>query len=678
MKCVPQLRLTFPMLRGTPLYFRGPFCLSLPMFLTALFTSLLPLATPADTLRRAGDDVRLEEASVTAFRGTLRRSTAPSQSMSPVEMQRRGVITLTEALRTFSGVSVKDYGGIGGLKTVSIRSFGAQHTGVCYDGVAQTDAMNGQIDISRYNLDNVQRISFDMAGSDDIFRPAKLAGYVGVVTLETLAERGATREDPDVKAVVRYGSFGTYSPSCSLRLPLGKVWRFGAWGNYVHSDGDYPFRLRNGALVTDEVRRGSQVSQGSGEAYATGSMGAYGTLRLKTSTYVSSRGLPGSVILYTQHPTEHLWDRTIALSAQHTKGWGSAWRLRTNLGYTNAWNRYLDTPAAKPEPEDNRYRQQQYALSSVALWQGQRGWSVALAEDVDVVRLTSNILDDAHPSRVTSHTALSGKYVHRRLTAVGTLLGMATDDGYHRLLPSASLSCQLLRDEDLRLRVSYKESYRLPTFTDLYYLRIGNRSLRPERAQQCNAGLAWQHTFGYHRLALTADAYYNSVRDKIVAIPTMFVWRMRNVGLVRMQGIDLSGTYQAALAPWLNVQADANYSLQHAIDVTDATAKNYRHQIPYTPRHTGSAVISTVFPWFTASYTLAAVGERYFMAQNTPAYRIEPYCDHSVSLNRTFDFHRFRLHVSGEALNLGGRNYEVIKYYPMPGRQWRVTLRISL
>ena len=33
--------------------------------------------------------------------------------------------------------------------------------------------------------------------------------------------------------------------------------------------------------------------------------------------------------------------------------------------------------------------------------------------------------------------------------------------------------------------------YRAPTFNDLYYLRMGNTNLRPERADQYNLGLTW-------------------------------------------------------------------------------------------------------------------------------------------------------------------------------------------
>lgn len=653
--------------------------------------------------------LELGEAQVATFRNTAVRSSAPVQCVSASEIALRGAVSLTEVVSTLAGVSVKDYGGIGGMKTVSIRSFGAQHTGISYDGMPVTDAQNGQVDIGRFNLDNVQTLRLDVAGSDDIFRSARLAASVGVLTVET--------RRPDLSAAphhavaqVRYGSFGTVSPYLQLQQRLGQRWSLDAWGNYQHSAGNYPFTLHNGQLVTHERRLNSQVSSLTAETNVFGQLRRGGDLQLKVSTYDSSRGLPGSVVLYTQHPSEHLWDRTLTVSALHRVDRGP-WRFKTSLRYACLYNRYTDHQPALPEPTDDHYRQQQASLSSVVLWQSldasgaaRSPWSCSLAEDFDIAHLTSDIPSAVQPTRESSYTALSGKYEDGRVTAVATVLGLVTTEQAHvqsvpnsdnptatlspsaaptrwHVSPSASLAFRVLEDYDWHLRASFKESYRLPTFNDLYYLRVGNSNLRPECALQSNFGttFGWQSS-GRSRqtLTLTADAYCNRVHDKIVAIPTMFVWHMRNVGRVAMTGVDVAANYSLGLAPGYELMLAANYSWQHAIDVTDPAAKNYRDQIAYTPRHTGNVVAALRMPWCNVSYTLHGVGERYSLAQNTPAYRIAPYCDHGVSVNRSFDLGRWRLYLSAEALNLAGRNYEVVKYYPMPGRQWRVAVRVAL
>lgn len=96
------------------------------------------------------------------------RSTAPLQVFSKDALKNLHALQVSDAVKHFAGVTVKDYGGIGGLKTVSIRSLGAQHTAVGYDGITLTDCQTGQIDIGRFSLDNVDRLSLNNGQSDNI------------------------------------------------------------------------------------------------------------------------------------------------------------------------------------------------------------------------------------------------------------------------------------------------------------------------------------------------------------------------------------------------------------------------------------------------------------------------------------------------------------------------------
>ena len=62
-------------------------------------------------------------------------ATAPLHLVDAEAMRRFGIADMADALRRLPGVVLRDYGGAGGMKTVSVRGFGARHTGVSYDGV---------------------------------------------------------------------------------------------------------------------------------------------------------------------------------------------------------------------------------------------------------------------------------------------------------------------------------------------------------------------------------------------------------------------------------------------------------------------------------------------------------------------------------------------------------------
>ena len=74
------------------------------------------------------------------------KSTIPSQILSGRLLQQLSTTSISDAARYFSGVLIKDYGGVGGLKTISVRSLGASNTGILYDGLPVSNTQTGQID----------------------------------------------------------------------------------------------------------------------------------------------------------------------------------------------------------------------------------------------------------------------------------------------------------------------------------------------------------------------------------------------------------------------------------------------------------------------------------------------------------------------------------------------------
>ena len=48
----------------------------------------------------------------------------PAQVLGGRDLQRLSAVSVADALRYFAGVQIKDYGGIGGLKTVNVAQYG--------------------------------------------------------------------------------------------------------------------------------------------------------------------------------------------------------------------------------------------------------------------------------------------------------------------------------------------------------------------------------------------------------------------------------------------------------------------------------------------------------------------------------------------------------------------------
>lgn len=631
----------------------------------------------------------LDVAEVSADRRPGLTSSSPSLRLTRKELERDGFAYLHEAVRTLSGVSVKDYGGIGGLKTVSVRNMGASHTAVCYDGIPVSDAQNGQTDISRFCLENVSGVSVTIGQDDEIFRPARLMSAAGVLHIDGL--RPELQRPWEVKAALSAASFGTYRAYLHYAAKASADWTVSADAFCLTTRGSYPFALRNGSETIRGIRSGSDAGSLGCDAGIYGSLGRWGNLTARMNIYSSDRGLPGPVVLYTSNPTERLRDRNALASLRYENRFGSFWRFEAGLNYSRAWNRYTDSSPLYSTPQDDSYLQQEATLSLIAQYSPVQWFRIAVAEDLFCNILDSDIPECPFPRRLSSLTAVSARFDADRFRAVVSLLGTwitertltdtAPAPDRMRLSPSMSLGYAFLDDRSLRLRASYRDGYRVPTFNDLYYARVGNLSLRPEKASQFNAGLTWGRSFGLNdelETGVTLDGYFNYVRDKITAIPTMFIWKMRNAGLVHIYGTDMTVTAKYRPAKKIVLSADLGWSYCHAVDVTDPSAKNWGHQIPYTPRHSGNAVLALETPWLTASYIMTAVGRRWALPQNIPSNLLEGYADHSIALSRSFTVRTLNMHLRLEVLNLTDMNYEIIRYYPMAGRSWRLSFKLEI
>ena len=616
-------------------------------------------------------------------RPAVTRESTPLQVLEKTEIDRLGLQDLSEAVKRFSGVTVQDYGGIGGLKTVSVRSLGAKHTAVSYDGVTITDAQSGQIDISRFSLDNVDMVSLSIGQADDIFQTARIFASAGALNIKS--SRPEFQDRPfHLKAQVKTGSFGLVNPYLRYEQRLGKRWSATGQLDWQRADGLYPYSIQNEQTEETGKRKNSDIQALRAEVNLFGELGKESEFSLKGYYYDSERGLPGSIILYNDYRKERLWDKNYFVQGYYKKQLSSHFALQTQGKFNYSWNKYVDiNNNYESGKQEDRHTQREYYFSAGGLYTPLKSLSFSLTTDFSVNTLKNNLPDCPFPTRYTSLSVFAAQYKDSRWTATASLLGTyitenvetgTKPDDRKRLSPALSLSWRVLEEQNIRLRASFKDIFRVPTFNDLYYLRVGNTSLKPERATQYNLGLTWsgQPSSWLSYLNVTADGYYNRVRDKIVALPTLYIWKMMNFGEVSIGGIDVNVSAEITCSSAIRLLLQGNYTWQRAIDITDETAKNYKDQIPYTPRHAGSASVSLLNKWVNLSYLLTCAGDRYALPQNIADNRIDRYVEQTISVNREFQLGNCQLRLQGEILNIGNINYEIIKYYPMPGRSFRI------
>ena len=649
--------------------------------LASFFLLLCPLSMTAQTVTNDSTQT-IEEVVVKGFRipGNVLAST-PIQTLSHTDMERLGIHDMGDALKRFAGVQVKDYGGVGGMKTVNIRGLGAGHTGVTYDGVQVGDCQSGQVDLSRFTLDNVSLVSLQIGQEDNIYQSAKAYTSAGLINISTL--QGVSDRKPHLTTTLRTGSYGLFSPSLRYHQQFSRL-GIGAYTSYERADGVYWFTLKNGIKTIHERRNNSDIKTWRGELNMSYQLTDKQTLQWKAYGFTSNRGLPGAVIYDNTYSAERLKDKNVFTQMLYENLFSNRIKMKAAAKWNYSWSRYSDIPASGYK--EDTYRQNETYLTATLWTNPLQGLNLSFAQDYAHNHLSMTLPKAANPTRNSLWTALAANYQTGPFSVNASLLATNiyervkqgnASNGFHRLSPAFSMQWRCL--QDFRLRFGYKDIFRTPTLNELYYTGIGNRHLNPEKSRMWNLGTTYSHTFNRTLLlSLTADGYFGNVTDKIIAVPKMFYWQMMNAGKVRQLGLDVSANIEKRWGNDWTVSATGSYSLMKATDISDPTAVYYRNQIAYTPRHSGSASILLHTPYLDFCYNVLVMGERYTLSYNIPDNRMRPFADHSITLSREFNINKQQLRVQFDVRNLGNKNYEVVRFYPMPGTNWRLSVSWEL
>lgn len=621
----------------------------------------------------------------------ISRETIPSQTLGGEELKKLNSLSVADALRYFSGLQLKDYGGVGGIKTVNIRSMGTNHLGIFYDGIELGNAQNGQIDLGQFSLDNVEEISLYNGQRSAIFQPASDFGNAGSVYIRTKAPRFMMGRRYNLLVRAKYGSSDTFRFSSLWEQKLSDHISSSLSTSVLTSSGRYKFRYRRVtedntvAYDTTAVRHNGDIWAFRIEENVRGGI-ADGYWNVKAYTYHSERGIPGAIVNNVWRRGERQWDHNTFGQAVFQKSFGDKFSTKALAKYAYYVTRYVNNDETQIHV-DNTYRQQEMYFSTSNVYEIFSKWSVSMSYDFKWNKLNANMVDFAFPHRYSNFVSLATALTLSRIQAQASLVEQVVKDhvkygasssSRSTLTPAFFVNVYPFESKLLAVRAFAKKSFRMPTFNDLYYADMGNSKLNPESALQYDLGFVlnkdWkQGIFDHFRLQV--DGYYNTVHDKIVAYPKgqQFRWTMLNLGKVHIKGVDAMAEVGLEPAKDWKVTARLQYTYQDARDVTDPNTSYYKDQIPYIPWHSGSAILGLSWREWDLSYSFIYSGERYSQQENILYNHLQPWYTHDMSVV----YHARRWSARLDVNNIFSQDYDVILNYPMPKRNYMLTLEYN-
>ena len=648
----------------------------MPLSRLLLLLCLLPIslrAQPADTLSAS----QVFSVKARPVVRPVEELYLPAQAAAPAQV--------AEVLRHFTGVQVKDYGGIGGLKTVNVRSLGSEHVGVFLDGIQVDNAQNMQVDLGRFSTTGLGTVALYNGQKSRRLQTAKEYASGAAVHLNSARPQLLDKDGGQVR--LRGGSFGTVNPSLMWDKRLGRGVTLRTAAEFVTSNGRYKYPFFDTTLV----RENGDIRSLRLEAQLFG-VQKDGDWQLRVYSYGSERGFPGPVIRRAQgfpFSAERQADQDFFVQGGWNRDWSQRYATALRFKYAGNYTHYNTHPEKNPmaQPYDLHYRQRSGYLSVAQSYVLADPWSVDLSTDVQRNALDSDVGQFVTPRRTAFTGSLATRVAWERFRAAAHLVymgawdsfdtpdagGWTRSDGYQDAwMPSLSLFWQPV--PWLEWDAYAKRSYRLPSFNDLYYSQVGNSSLVPESALQFGTDLRCFGAGGAWRWEVRLSPYYNRVSDKIVAIPTssQFRWTMLNIGKVDVTGLDTKAEAGYKVEEW-DLGATLRYSFQRALDRSDPESLVYGNQIPYIPRHSGSVSLAARWRGWAFAWDSTFTGGKWSRTANTPDYYIDPWSLSDASVSRSFPLKAGKrtkapeLAVSLALNNLFNKHYQIVQGYPMPG-----------
>lgn len=625
-------------------------------------------AAMADTIPNQS----LDEVVVTA----TRRPLATVQELKAAELQALSSTSIADALKYFAGVQIKDYGGLGGLKTINVRSLGSQHVGVYIDGIRITNAQNGTVDLGKYSLSTLESVSLYNANKLDRCQSASEFASGATVYLRT---RRPTTDSLSVMGAI--GSFHT----CKGRLTAQvnrKGWSGFVDGEYLYTKGDYPFRYKSEYEDTVGTRRNSDIRyyRIEGAAFNRG-------FSTHLYCYVSERGIPGGIVRRLSDKYINVgreWDVDWFAQASWAHRFSPRHQMLVNAKYTQEYLRYCtDYPENQNTARVNNHYWQKDAFASVAYAFTPWPWaSMNVGYDARMSWLKADLRNFHTVRRLDQKAvaALQAEYGGVRLAASvlyqhyrdHTVTHTGAADPLSKFTPSVTLGYSI---KGLSLRAWYKRIFRVPTLNDLYYTQVGNRNLKPEYTRQYNLGAEYHHDRSLWSASAQADVYINRIQDRIVCLPLKgtYSWSMLNYGETYCRG--LNATIQGRYSPgrWI-FSLLTSITWQRDLNRTDPDDPDtYDKPICYAPTFSSGVTGVAGWRWVTLTVSYLHVGKRLWSYAD-PGDVLKPYNNIDLKLTGIWRW----LTASLEVNDLLDVQYEHVQRYPMPGRSFTFSLSFSI
>lgn len=542
------------------------------------------------------------------------------------EMAAAPVNSVAELLQYVAGVDVRQRGANGVQADVGLRGGTFDQTLILLNGVRLSDLQTGHHSMNLpVDLDAIERIEVLKGPAARIYGQNAFAGAINIIT------RAPQERFASIRA--QTGSYGLRQMGASLSLPTPKLRQFASFSRDEAEGYRYNTDYR---MHTAFYQAGLEGKQSETRFFAGWSGRDFG-----------ANGFYGSPSFTEQY--EAIQTVVLNLDSRIQAG---KWMLKPRASWRFNQDEYIFT-RSNPAAYRNLHRTQSANAELHASKNTTLGIT-GIGADIGRQLLFSNRLGNRQRTTASLFVEQRWQSANKKLDLTpGILLSYYSDFGT-RLFPGIEGGWEL--KPGLRLYANAGYTYRVPTFTDLYYQDPGNRGnpdLLPESAIAWEGGLKWMQP-NWNASLVWFNRQSNDLIDWTKA-SAADPWVTRNLGQLVFRGLESAlgvrptGWIQQVQLNYTYIQAaqsaDANYLSRYALD-------QLRHQL----------LLSADFK--VGRHLYPSLRLRYLDRVNLANYQI---LDARVRWQQTTSWSLF-----AESTNIGNSVYTESNLVPMPGRWFSI------
>ncbi len=629
--------------------FFKPFFLSICLLVSGQFL----LAQSADTT------LQITEILVTDSRLPLSGIGSKQERLDSMRLQDFQNNNLAEVLMLNNQAYVRSYGP-GRLATAAIRGGAGVHTAVVWNGFNLQNPILGLTDLALFPVNFIDNARLEYGGGTALWGSGALGGVIHLNSDPKFGQGWGAQVRSSV------GSFGNFTNS----------------GNLAYSNHQFATKTH---IFQQNVKNDFPYTTAAGEEreLPNAAVQQFGILHedylriaenqqlgLHVWWQQAERELPPTTLADESFAKQE--DRILRLTADW-KHIGDKLSLYARAGAFREQLNYDDANPAFPFSSEDVF------WTAIGEVEGKLRFAKHQELNIGINNTWTEVNSPSLPGlQQQNRTALFAAYrFNNNSNTLRTVLSArqeVVEGDFIPFVPSLGIEFDLV--ENLTIKGAASRNYRLPSFSDLYSSFGGNSNLKPERGWSQELGIVYDQNFGTVNLRYTFTGFNRNIDNWIVWLPTDstgFNYSPRNVLAVHSRGIEnvLEIGWQVGDS-YFNLIGKYDFVKSTNEEVAEENKAALGKQLLYIPQHKGLAQLTWRNAGWSVAYRHNFVGKVFTSPSNIqslPAFSLG-----DLSVSRTFKFDQWHFSAFTKVHNLWDTDYQMVQYYPMPGRNFEVGL----